>query len=150
MILFSAEKSVFLVRGHLGDFWQEGGICFTSLCFCRIYQAGFHEKISGSICAKMFVWLRHCQLRIVILNQMKCIFFQNSNYTGTDPFTEGVGRALIYHPCKREQIWRFFTYMFLHDGWVHLCFNVFLQLIVGKNSLFILGRKKWRRIPQRY
>jgi rhomboid-related protein 1/2/3 len=38
---------------------------------------------------------------------------------------------LIYHPDKRNEIWRFFTYMFAHEGWTHLIFNLTVQLLVG-------------------
>ncbi|XP_065170646.1 protein rhomboid-like isoform X2 [Atheta coriaria] len=39
--------------------------------------------------------------------------------------------VLIYRPDKRLEIWRFFLYMLLHAGWVHLGFNLFVQLMVG-------------------
>ena len=78
-------------------------------------------------------------------------FFQNSNYAGasigstyTDnndskrDFLDGLGKTpLIYHPCKREQIWRFFTYMLLHADPIHLGFNIGLQLLVGESSTVI-------------
>merc|ERR1711935_738187 len=76
---------------------------------------------------------------------LQIMFYMISNYAGgaigstyTDntegsrAFLDGLGHTpLIYHPCKREQIWRFFTYMFLHADPVHLSFNVGLQLLVG-------------------
>ncbi|WAQ95848.1 RHBL3-like protein [Mya arenaria] len=37
----------------------------------------------------------------------------------------------IYRPDRRIEIWRFVFYMFIHAGWVHLLFNMLIQLIVG-------------------
>ncbi|VVC44262.1 Hypothetical protein CINCED_3A014559 [Cinara cedri] len=39
--------------------------------------------------------------------------------------------VFIYRPDKRQQLWRFMLYMFLHVGWVHLIFNLIVQLLVG-------------------
>ncbi|KAH8303763.1 hypothetical protein KR018_001538 [Drosophila ironensis] len=37
----------------------------------------------------------------------------------------------IYRPDKRHEIWRFLFYMVLHAGWLHLGFNVAVQLVFG-------------------
>ncbi|KAH8375651.1 hypothetical protein KR200_004176 [Drosophila serrata] len=37
----------------------------------------------------------------------------------------------IYRPDKRYEIWRFLFYMVLHAGWLHLGFNVAVQLVFG-------------------
>lgn len=37
----------------------------------------------------------------------------------------------LYRPDLRYQVWRFFFYAFLHAGWVHLAFNLLVQLLVG-------------------
>ncbi|XP_064618782.1 rhomboid-related protein 3-like isoform X2 [Lineus longissimus] len=37
----------------------------------------------------------------------------------------------IYRPDKRAEVWRFICYMFIHSGWVHLFFNMLVQLLVG-------------------
>ena len=73
------------------------------------------------------------------------IFFNSSNYFPTTVastynrqsnkpnFQDGLAQSvLIYDPRCREQIWRFFTYMFLHGDPIHLGFNLALQLLVGK------------------
>jgi len=39
--------------------------------------------------------------------------------------------CLIYNPNRRNDIWRFGTYMFLHSGWHHLFWNIGIQLMVG-------------------
>ncbi|CAG0894793.1 unnamed protein product [Cyprideis torosa] len=42
-----------------------------------------------------------------------------------------IDSVFIYRPDKREEIWRFFLYMVLHAGWLHLIFNLLVQLLVG-------------------
>ncbi|XP_054159196.1 protein rhomboid-like [Oppia nitens] len=42
-----------------------------------------------------------------------------------------IDSMFIYRPDKRLEIWRFFFYMVLHVGWVHLLFNLLVQLLVG-------------------
>ncbi|ODN04614.1 Protein rhomboid, partial [Orchesella cincta] len=37
----------------------------------------------------------------------------------------------VYRPDKRQEVWRFLFYMVLHAGWVHLMFNLLVQLLVG-------------------
>ncbi|XP_043280594.1 protein rhomboid-like isoform X1 [Venturia canescens] len=39
--------------------------------------------------------------------------------------------VFIYRPDKRLELWRFAFYMFLHAGWLHLLFNLGVQLVVG-------------------
>ncbi|XP_050423690.1 protein rhomboid isoform X2 [Adelges cooleyi] len=39
--------------------------------------------------------------------------------------------VFIYRPDKRQQLWRFMLYMFLHASWVTLVFNLTVQLLVG-------------------
>ena len=35
---------------------------------------------------------------------------------------------LIFNPQKKEEIWRFLTYMFVHSGYFHIVFNVLIQV----------------------
>ncbi|ROT62859.1 putative protein rhomboid-like [Penaeus vannamei] len=42
-----------------------------------------------------------------------------------------IDSPFIYRPDKRHHVWRFFFYAFLHAGWVHLAFNLLVQLLVG-------------------
>ncbi|XP_055912787.1 protein rhomboid [Eupeodes corollae] len=39
--------------------------------------------------------------------------------------------VLIYRPDRRQEIWRFVSYMVLHANWFHLGFNVVVQLLFG-------------------
>ncbi|CAG9814958.1 unnamed protein product [Phaedon cochleariae] len=40
-------------------------------------------------------------------------------------------KMFIYNPYHREECWRFFTYMFVHIGYMHLAMNLFVQLALG-------------------
>ncbi|KAG1654549.1 Protein rhomboid [Nymphon striatum] len=42
-----------------------------------------------------------------------------------------IDSLLIYRPDKRLEIWRFLLYTLLHAGWLHLSFNLIVQLLVG-------------------
>ncbi|KAI9563183.1 putative rhomboid-related protein 3-like [Daphnia sinensis] len=42
-----------------------------------------------------------------------------------------INSVFIYRPDKRGEIWRFLLYMVLHAGWLHLLFNLLVQVLVG-------------------
>ncbi|CAG9864947.1 unnamed protein product [Phyllotreta striolata] len=42
-----------------------------------------------------------------------------------------IDSIFIYRPDKRSEVWRFLLYMLLHAGWLHLGFNLVVQLLVG-------------------
>ncbi|XP_023333181.1 rhomboid-related protein 1 [Eurytemora carolleeae] len=37
----------------------------------------------------------------------------------------------IFNPNKKKELWRYFTYMFVHSGYFHIIFNILIQLILG-------------------
>ncbi|XP_076440786.1 rhomboid-related protein 3-like [Babylonia areolata] len=47
----------------------------------------------------------------------------NSGYPSYSP--------LPYVPRRRYEAWRYLTYMFIHDGYLHIVFNLIAQLIFG-------------------
>uniref|UniRef100_A0A146M6D2 Protein rhomboid n=1 Tax=Lygus hesperus TaxID=30085 RepID=A0A146M6D2_LYGHE len=51
----------------------------------------------------------------------------NMNPSGPVP----IDSVFIYRPDKRLEVWRFLFYMVLHDGWLHLLFNLVVQVLVG-------------------
>lgn len=51
--------------------------------------------------------------------------------------------ALIYNPHKRQEAWRWFTYMFIHAGAIHITFNLIIQIILGIPLEMV---HKWWRI----
>ncbi|XP_076254016.1 rhomboid-related protein 3-like [Rhynchophorus ferrugineus] len=42
-----------------------------------------------------------------------------------------IDEILQFHPTNRTQIWRYATYMFIHEGWPHLTYNIVVQLLFG-------------------
>lgn len=59
--------------------------------------------------------------------------------------TAVINSPLLFSPYHREQVWRFFTYMLLHAGVMHLAANCIMQLAIGiplelvHGSLRIMG-----------
>ena len=65
---------------------------------------------------------------------LKKIYFRDYDNSlesiGTN--TSGPAATLfIYNPRKREQAWRFVTYMFVHVGVMHIMMNLVVQLFLG-------------------
>ena len=69
------------------------------------------------------------------------ILFFTSNYLQSD---DG---PLIYHPCKRAQIWRLFTCILVHDDIQHLSSNLLVQISIGYLLEPTLG---WQRMTLIY
>ncbi|XP_064616287.1 rhomboid-related protein 2-like [Liolophura sinensis] len=51
---------------------------------------------------------------------------------------------LIYKADRRYEAWRFITYMFIHIGYLHLTFNVIIQLVLGVPLEWV---HSWWRVP---
>lgn len=55
---------------------------------------------------------------------------KNINTIGTS--TSGpIAKFFIYTPYKREEAWRFVTYMFVHVGIMHILMNLIVQIFLG-------------------
>ncbi|KAJ8939775.1 hypothetical protein NQ318_023350 [Aromia moschata] len=54
-----------------------------------------------------------------------------------------VNKALRFEPSKVDQIWRFVTYMLVHDDWYHLILNVVIQCIF---ALLLENRQSHLRV----
>jgi rhomboid-related protein 1/2/3 len=67
-----------------------------------------------------------------------CVDMKEFSMTGPVPFAS----ELIYHPRKRYQAWRFVSYALVHAGFLHLFFNVAVQLILGIPLEMV--HKNWR------
>ncbi|XP_050500274.1 rhomboid-related protein 2-like [Diabrotica virgifera virgifera] len=64
------------------------------------------------------------ELTLFIINEEPA---ESNNYGENYP----IGKMLIYDPYKREEAWRFLTYMFVHIGYTHLIVNLVVQLFLG-------------------
>ncbi|ESP04998.1 hypothetical protein LOTGIDRAFT_230044 [Lottia gigantea] len=58
--------------------------------------------------------------------------------------TSGVAMysPLVYRPTRRYEAWRFLTYMFMHQGYLHIVSNMLFQLVFGIPLEFV--HKFWR------
>ncbi|KAL3271050.1 hypothetical protein HHI36_021550 [Cryptolaemus montrouzieri] len=53
-----------------------------------------------------------------------------------------IAKWLIYDPTRRYEVWRFFTYMFVHIGYYHLVVNLIVLLVLGIPLEMV--HKSWR------
>ncbi|XP_071154383.1 rhomboid-related protein 1-like isoform X1 [Mytilus edulis] len=50
---------------------------------------------------------------------------------------------LLYKPKRRYEAWRYITYMFIHQGYMHIIFNLIFQLLLGLPLELV---HKWWRV----
>ena len=48
---------------------------------------------------------------------------------------------LIFDPDRRNEIWRYFTYMLIHSGLFHAIFNISIQLVLGIPLEMVHGKQ---------
>ncbi|KAJ8681521.1 hypothetical protein QAD02_017313 [Eretmocerus hayati] len=69
---------------------------------------------------------------IITLVELACFTYYTTSKGEVNPSgpvpTDSI---FIYRPDKRLELWRFALYMFLHAGWLHLLFNLGVQVVVG-------------------
>ncbi|KAL4240973.1 Rhomboid-related protein 3 [Mactra antiquata] len=69
---------------------------------------------------------------IITFMEIGCFLYyamENGRVTINGPLP--LTSIFIYRPDRRIEIWRFVLYMFVHAGWVHLFFNMLIQIVVG-------------------
>ena len=86
---------------------------------------------------KGVAYAEHCQwwppsLFIIVISMIELILFMiNQNkYHATIDATKDCN-YLLFDPQRRDQIWRFLTYMFVHANFMHVLTNIVGQVIVG-------------------
>ncbi|XP_071447141.1 rhomboid-related protein 2 [Hetaerina americana] len=62
---------------------------------------------------------------------------------GTSTPSGPVAQLLIYNPRKRQEAWRFLSYMFVHIGYAHIWMNLLVQLALGVPLEMVHG---WWRV----
>lgn len=70
-------------------------------------------------------------LSMIFISLVEIIFFCYDAAHGKTDATGPIARLFIYNPHKREEAWRFFTYMLVHVGIMHLLVNLLVQLFLG-------------------
>ncbi|XP_055373446.1 uncharacterized protein LOC129606865 isoform X1 [Condylostylus longicornis] len=67
----------------------------------------------------------------VFLYESWAMKYQDDYNSSNDGIPVPSDSVLVYRPDRRQEVWRFFSYMVLHANWFHLSFNVIVQLIIG-------------------
>ncbi|XP_076333638.1 rhomboid-related protein 2-like [Tachypleus tridentatus] len=105
--------------------------------FHRMVRAVAHEFLSDDRDRKYYADHYTCcppPLFIIIITLIELGFFTYYTVTMGEITTTGpvpIDSIFIYRPDKRLEVWRFVFYMVLHAGWIHLLFNLLVQVLVG-------------------
>ncbi|XP_013794437.1 protein rhomboid-like [Limulus polyphemus] len=105
--------------------------------FYRMVRAIAHEFLSDERDRKYYADHYTCcppPLFILIITLIELGFFTYYTVTMGEITTTGpvpIDSLFIYRPDKRVEVWRFVFYMVLHAGWIHLLFNLLVQVMVG-------------------
>lgn len=130
----------------------------------RQLEAG-QSEVDGGVLPKGSCWPPPLCMVLVAIIEIIC-YSLNEHLSRDEkvlvPDVEGaVAKHLIYDPLKREECWRFLSYMLVHIGlvgtsvngfqkynknffrWSHLLINLLIQIILGVALEF---RNRWYRV----
>ncbi|XP_034828189.1 rhomboid-related protein 2 isoform X2 [Maniola hyperantus] len=68
---------------------------------------------------------------MIIISIAEIVLFCYDAAHGKTDATGPIAQLFIYNPHKRQEAWRFLTYMLVHVGVVHLLVNLLVQLFLG-------------------
>ncbi|XP_048482325.1 rhomboid-related protein 2 isoform X2 [Plutella xylostella] len=68
---------------------------------------------------------------MIIISLVEIVLFCYDAAQGKTDATGPIAKVFIYNPHRRDQAWRFLTYMLVHVGVVHLLVNLLVQLFLG-------------------
>lgn len=68
---------------------------------------------------------------MIFISIVEIILFCYDAAQGKTDATGPIAQIFIYNPHKRQEAWRFLTYMLVHVGVVHLLVNLLVQLFLG-------------------
>ncbi|XP_050353366.1 rhomboid-related protein 2 isoform X4 [Nymphalis io] len=68
---------------------------------------------------------------MILISIIEIVLFCYDASQGKTDATGPIAQIFIYNPHKREEAWRFLTYMLVHVGVVHLLVNLLVQLFLG-------------------
>lgn len=69
-------------------------------------------------------------ITMIIVSIIEIAFFMADKLHG-NMYNNSIVNLLIFTPSHKAEIWRFVTYIVLHDGIVHLTVNVIVQILLG-------------------
>ena len=101
----------------MGSFLRSGKNLIKSCCFFNLLWIADWVLYLPQLCSLLLpTWLRCSTLLLPHLQTWEA-------RRGTD--------ADQLSLCVQCQVWRFFTYQFVHVGLEHIAFNILMQLVVG-------------------
>ncbi|CAG9558973.1 unnamed protein product [Danaus chrysippus] len=68
---------------------------------------------------------------MILISIVEIVLFCYDAAQGKTDATGPIAQIFIYNPHKRQEAWRFLTYMLVHVGVVHLLVNLLVQLFLG-------------------
>ncbi|XP_068623578.1 rhomboid-related protein 2 isoform X1 [Battus philenor] len=80
---------------------------------------------------------------MIIISLVEIVLFCYDAAQGKTDATGPIAQIFIYNPHKRQEAWRFLTYMLVHVGVVHLLVNLLVQLFLGVPLEMV---HKWWRV----
>ncbi|KAI4453229.1 rhomboid-related protein [Holotrichia oblita] len=82
---------------------------------------------------------------IILISILEVLLFilNEKKLTNTGRHSHGnIADALIFDPSRRQEAWRFITYLFVHIGYQHLLFNLAVQIFLG--VILEMVHERWR------
>ncbi|XP_041972359.1 rhomboid-related protein 2-like isoform X2 [Aricia agestis] len=68
---------------------------------------------------------------MILISIVEIVLFCYDAAQGKTDATGPIAKLFIYNPHKRDEAWRFITYMLVHVGVLHLVVNLLVQLFLG-------------------
>ncbi|XP_047032650.1 rhomboid-related protein 2-like isoform X1 [Helicoverpa zea] len=68
---------------------------------------------------------------MILISLVEIVLFCYDAAEGNTQANGTIAKLFIYNPHKRQEAWRFITYMLVHVGVVHLLVNLLVQLFLG-------------------
>lgn len=93
---------------------EHNGFCFAGH-FSRSMQAVVGERAQPARIDGLVSSLCVCVLQIIVF---MCYGIMLNKWVLQTYQPDFMKSPLVYHPSHRAQVWRFFSYMFMHVGWV--------------------------------
>nr|CAI5862692.1 unnamed protein product [Callosobruchus analis] len=82
-------------------------------------------------------------LFLVMISMLEAVCFAVDERTKSSTSLGLSATIFIYDPWKRQEVWRFLTYMLVHIGYEHIFTNLIVQLVLGLPLEMV---HRWQRV----